>query len=220
MVRPSTTTFSGGTLATGTISTIDASVGTVTTVTIAQNLTGGGGIRLIGTDGTGGNALTNFTFTGDNDYTGATINCGRNPGRPAAANIQNSSSISILATNNSIGTLNLNLAANGLAFAGSLAGSGNLNINFFDPSGDTFAIKNIGTFTGAITLGANGNAGTLQVYGGTYGNISDAGSGSGVTIRRRTSPQSVRFYHSNQRHGHDWQCDLYRPDHGQFEVHP
>jgi len=191
--------FSGGTLANGTVSTIDASTGAFTTVTINQNLSNlsagspGGGITFIGTDGNNGTQPTMFSFGGTNTYTGPTTIAGGTL-NATAANIQNSSALNILSNTNpiafggvSVGTLDLNLGAGGLAYAGAIGGNGNLNINF-GAANTTFAVQNASSFTGTLTLGANGTAGTLQVYSGTFGNIGDTdptthvSSGSGVTI--------------------------------------
>jgi len=51
------------------------------------------------------------------------------------------------------GVANLTLAMNGLGYAGAISGTGNLNV-IFNTAGDTLAIKNASSFTGAIVLGA------------------------------------------------------------------
>jgi uncharacterized protein with beta-barrel porin domain len=187
-----TDNFSGGTLANGTVSTIDAGTGAFTSVTINQNLSDlvplsppGGGIILIGTDGNNGTAQTMFSFGGTNTYTGPTTIEGGTL-TVSGTNIEHSSALNITSYTNpvafggvSVGTLDLNLAAGGLAYAGAIGGNGNLNINFTNP-GDTFAVQNTSNFTGAIDLSHGANPGTLQVYSGTFGTIS--GAGSGVTI--------------------------------------
>jgi outer membrane autotransporter protein len=195
--------FSGGNMVNGTVSTINASSGYITSVTFDNALGGSGstgGLILEGTDGLNhgimATAPTVFTFDGLNTYTGPTTIAGGSL-TISAADIQdfsNSSSFTITSIANpvafggtSVGTLNLTLAANGLGYSGAIGGNGNLNISFTNP-GDTFAIKNASSFTGAITLGANGVAGNLQVYNGTFGNIGDTdptthvSSGSSVTI--------------------------------------
>src|SRR5262249_36196229 len=57
-----------GTLATGTVTTFDASSGTVTSVDIAGNLSGGGGI-----DFPGPATAPAFSFSGPPPYPGATV---------------------------------------------------------------------------------------------------------------------------------------------------
>jgi uncharacterized protein YhjY with autotransporter beta-barrel domain len=187
-----TDNFTGGTLANGTVSTINAGTGAFTSVTINQNLTDlvassppGGGITLIGTDGNNGTAQTMFSFGGTNTYTGPTTIAGGTL-TVSAANIENSSALNINSYTNpiafggvSVGTLNLNLAAGGLAYAGDIAGNGNLNINFGAPN-TTFAVQNASSFTGSIDLSHGTDPGTLLVYSGTFGSIS--GAGSGVTV--------------------------------------
>jgi uncharacterized protein YhjY with autotransporter beta-barrel domain len=159
-----------GTL-TGAGATIDAvTTPGVTTVTMAGNLSGNGGITFNGSAG------TVFSFAGVNTYTGATtINSGTLDAN--GVDIVNSSALNIGA----LGTLNLTLANGGLAYAGSLAGSGALNVNFAT-AGDAFVVQNASSYTGPITLGANGTGGVLQVYNGSFGNISDNGTASGVVI--------------------------------------
>lgn len=165
------------TLAANSVSTIDASLGTMGLV-VLDNLTGSGGITFLGTDGTNGTTLTTFFLGGTNNYTGATTIAG---GTLVAngADIANSSSLNI---NGSTSVLNLTLAAGGLGYAGALSGNGALQVNF-NTAGDTLAIQNASTFTGNISLGDDGaNQGNLQVYNGTFGNISENTAGSGLTV--------------------------------------
>ena len=193
-----TDSFAGGALSTG-ISTIDASVGTFTTVTIGQNLSGAGGINFIGTDGTHGNALTIFTFTGTNTYTGATEITGGTLD-VTADQIRHSSALGIFATSNSVGTLNLSLGGTSFTYGGVVTGTGNLNVNF-NAAAETLALTNTSNAVGSINvvLGANTgpNAsltpGTLQVYSGNFGNISEVGVGNSVTIGANTGLGSVTF---------------------------
>jgi fibronectin-binding autotransporter adhesin len=156
------------------VSTIDAvTTPGVTSVTMAGNLSGSGGITFEGTAGT-----TTFQFAGTNTYTGPTTIASGTLDAPAA-DITNSSALNIRST----GVLNLTLASGGFAYAGALGGSGALNI-IFNTAGNPFVVLNTSSYTGPITLGAGSSPtrGTLQVYSGTYGNISDNGTGSGVTI--------------------------------------
>ncbi|MCE0523166.1 MAG: autotransporter domain-containing protein [Methylacidiphilales bacterium] len=155
-------------------STIDAAtLPGISNVTLSGNLSGTGGITFNGTAGT-----TVFNLTGNDTYTGATtINSGTLNLQPNLAGVISSSALNIGAT----GILNLNLNAGGLAYAGSIGGTGALNVNFQN-SGDPFVVLNTSSYTGPITLGANGTQGTLQVYSGSYGNISDNGTGSSVVI--------------------------------------
>ncbi|HEV3271447.1 MAG TPA: autotransporter domain-containing protein [Candidatus Methylacidiphilales bacterium] len=158
-----------GTL-TGT-STIDAvTTPGVTSVTMGGNYSGTGGITFAGGAG------TTFQFAGTNTYTGPT---GISSGTLNATqgNITNSSALNIGAT----GVLKLTLNAGGFAYAGAIGGTGALKVNF-NTAGDPFVVLNTSSFTGPITLGANGTRGTLQVYSGTFGNIGDNGTGSGVEI--------------------------------------
>jgi uncharacterized protein YhjY with autotransporter beta-barrel domain len=153
-------------------STIDAvTTSGITSVTMGGNLSGSGGITFEGSAG------TTFQFAGTNTYTGATT-IASGTLNANAAQVSNSGALNMGST----GILNLTLANGGLAYAGALGGSGAFNL-IFNTAGDPFVVLNTGNFTGNITLGSNGvNKGTLQVYGGTFGNISDNGTGSGVTI--------------------------------------
>jgi uncharacterized protein YhjY with autotransporter beta-barrel domain len=174
-----TTTFTydfNGSLLANT-STIDASTAGLTDFTFGNPLTGNGGISLIGDGATifhfaselGGVGAAN-TYFGATSISHGTLNA-------LGADIVNSSNVNI----GTGGTLNLTLPMNGFAYGGALGGTGNLSINF-NTTGDTFAIKSPGTFTGAIVLGANGTSGNFQVYSGSFGNISPNGTASTVTI--------------------------------------
>jgi fibronectin-binding autotransporter adhesin len=177
--------FAGGTLqitSTGTFtdpldgtltgtSTMDATTTAgITTVTMGGNLSGAGGITFEGSAG------TTFHFAGTNTYTGATT-IASGTLNASQADITHSSALIMGST----GVLNLTLASGGFAYAGALGGSGALNVNF-NTAGDPFVVLNTSSYTGPITLGANGTRGTLQVYGGTFGNISDNSTASGVTV--------------------------------------
>lgn len=172
--------FGGGNLTANT-STINASSFTgANTVSFDNALTGAGGIAFIG------NGATVFTFASNNNplsaatnsYAGATgITAGTL--NAVGADVQSSSALAI-GTN---GTLNLALAAGGLAYGGVLSSTDNtgiLNVTFTNAAGDALVINNAATYTGSTNLGGGGHAGTLQVYNGTFGSIS--GAGSGVTI--------------------------------------
>ncbi len=146
----------------------------VTTVTMAGDLSGPGGITFEG------GAATTFQFTGDTTYTGAT---GIASGTLNATSAQIADSSALIIGNGGAipAVLNLTLGAGGFAYAGALAGPGELKVNFA-ANGDPFVVLNASSFTGAIILGANGNSGALQVYNGSYGNISDNGTDSSVVI--------------------------------------
>ncbi len=167
-----------GTLSNGT-STIDASSAGLDTYTFNNTLVDGtssGGISLIG-DGS-----TVFSFGGGttNTYTGVT---GVTAGilNTSVANIASSSTLSM----GSGGAINLtNLAPGGFTFngLGGLTGSGYLNVNLAQ-SGDTLTIASkSSSFTGTIGIGNNGNGGTVQLYGGTFGNIDFNNVSSDVVI--------------------------------------
>ncbi len=161
-----------GTLTGGT-STIDASAAALTTYNITVPFSGAGGISLIG------NGTTfNFTNVTANSYTGpTTITNGVLNVR--GADIAASSALNI----NGAGSIaNLTLTA-ALPFVGSLGGNGTLNAAF-DAAGDPLVILNAGNFTGSVNLTKTAAAGTLQLYGGTFGSINEspAASGSKVTI--------------------------------------
>ncbi|HUB66138.1 MAG TPA: hypothetical protein VL981_01480, partial [Candidatus Methylacidiphilales bacterium] len=184
--------FGGGVLSNG-VSTIDASTSNLTAFNLANPFSGTGGISFIGNGG------TVFQFTNDatnpNSYTGSTaINGGTLIVN--GSDIANSSSLGIGST----GTLKLNLsnlAANAtFDYAGSISGTGTLDVGFFNP-GDTLALTNptpgATSFTGNIVLGYNGTGGTLNIFNGTYGAISDDGTGSSVTIGTTTNSGIVNF---------------------------
>jgi fibronectin-binding autotransporter adhesin len=159
-----------GTL-TGGGATIDAATTAgVTNVTMAGNLSGTGGITFAG------GANTVFHFSGTNTYTGVT-DIASGTLDATQVDISNSSSLVMGAT----GVLNLNLENGGFAYAGTLGGTGSLKLNFAN-AGDAFVLLKSGSYTGLITLGANGTAGKLQVYNGNFGNINDNGTASDVVI--------------------------------------
>jgi len=173
-----------------TVSTIDTTQGTGTfaTFNLAQNLSGGGGITLIGTAGT-----TTFNLTGTNSYGGpTTITSGTLVS--TVDNVTDSSALSVGAT----GVLTLNLVAAGADTIGSITGAsgGMFNINFV-PSNDTLVATGLtDNFAGTITLGKNGTAGTLQLFNGAFGAI-DGGPGAGlassVIIGDGSTPSAVTF---------------------------
>jgi uncharacterized protein YhjY with autotransporter beta-barrel domain len=145
-----------------------------TTVNITGTLTGTGGLTFLGAS----NTIFNLSPTvGPDSFGGAmTINGGTL--NASMDDVGGSSSLNILG---STSTLNLALSTGGNAYAGGINGSGLLNVKF-KTAGDALVIDNASTFTGNIVLGSNGKSGTLQVYNGTFGNISDNNTGSGVTI--------------------------------------
>jgi len=153
------------------VTTIDAATTPgVTSVTMGGNYNGTGGITFEGSAG------TVFSFAGTNSYRGpTTITSGILDAN--ANDISSSSALNI----GSAGVLNLTLNAGGFAYAGSIGGSGPLNVNF-NTAGDPFVVLNTSSYTGPITLGANGTQGTLQVFSGTFGNIGDNGTASSVVI--------------------------------------
>ena len=155
---------------TGGTSTIDVSSTNLTEFDFMNPLSGPGGIALVG------NGDTAFFFSGSNSYTGSTS---IQNGFLEAAQDEISSSSSLII--GSTGELDLGLNAGGFAYAGSISGPGVLTLSFTN-AGDAFVMSNASNFTGNIVVGATGIPGVLQVYSGTFNNISDNGSGSGVTI--------------------------------------
>ncbi len=174
-----------GSLVSGT-STIDVSdkSGTLTgTFIFNQSLAGAGGISLVG------NGNTDFYFADlnpnapnaslFNTYQGST---GINGGTLFAtqADLQSSNALTVGAT----GTLNLTLDPNGvgMAITGPINGTGTIALQFNSTGTQTFVMPNANGFDGTVALGVNGNAGTLQIYNGTFENITDNGTSSSVTI--------------------------------------
>ncbi len=164
------------------VSTIDAvTTSGITTVTMGGNLSGTGGITFAGGAG------TTFQFSGINTYTGPTT-IASGTLNANAADISNSSAL-VIGTTGPPATLNLALGSSSLSYAGAISGNGNLNVNF-NAAGETLSLTNRGNSVSTvnITLGANTgpNAsltpGTLQVYNGSFGTISDNGTGSSVII--------------------------------------
>lgn len=162
---------------TGGTSTIDASVAGLTTFTFANALSGPGGLSLIGDGGTTfnfasfANAANNNTYTGSTSISSGLLNATQNDIAPTSS-----------LTLGVGGTLNLTLNAGGMAYANSISGPGQLALNF-NTAGDAFVMPNASNFTGSVVLDANGTTpGTLQIYNGTFSNITDNGTGSGVTI--------------------------------------
>jgi uncharacterized protein YhjY with autotransporter beta-barrel domain len=174
----STYVYNFGGLLTGGTSTIDVSSTPTGLFSFASALTGapGAGINLIG------NGSTIFDFASittpgvNNTYTGST---GISNGALNAT--QNDIALSNALILGSGGALNLGLNSGGMTYGGTISGPGSLLLNF-TTAGDTFAMPNANGFSGAIVVGANGTAGNLQIYNGTYSNISDNGTGSSVTI--------------------------------------
>ena len=170
-----------GTLTSG-VTTIDASQdATVTNVTMAGMLQGGGGIKFIGSS-----ASTAFSFGSNNTYTGATV---LQTGTLTATLAQIGSS-NLIELDNPASTLDLATATVGVNKLGAdLIGDGVLNVSFANPN-DTLELANpsASNFAGNINLGTTGtgtnnNAGTLQIFNGTFGAINDPfATGSGVTI--------------------------------------
>ncbi len=155
------------------VSTIDAvTTPGITSVTLAGNLSGQGGITFEGAAG------TTFQFTGTNSYTGPTTISGGTLD-VTGANIASSSALNIVGANT---VANLTVEAGGLAYAGAISGSGTLNVDFA-AAGAPFVVLNSSNFSGVLKLGAdNVNNGTLQLYGGTFNNIQEGAPGSGVVI--------------------------------------
>jgi fibronectin-binding autotransporter adhesin len=171
-------------------STIDGSTTPgVTSVTLAGNLSGTGGIIFNGA------TATNFQFGGTNTYTGLTeIASGMLNVSPA--DIMHSSQL-IIGVPGSTGVLNLALGASSFSYANPISGNGTLNVNF-NAANETLTLTNASNpvSTVGIVLSANTgpNAsltpGTLQVYGGSFGTISDNGTGSNVVIGDNTGTKT------------------------------
>ena len=163
------------TLASGTISTIDATTidpthGAFTSV-VMGSLTGSGGINFNGISGT-----TIFTFNGTNNYTGVTqITAGTLTTN--ASNVEYSSLLDVVSSNS---VLNLNVDAGGVALVGGLAGNGQINVAYTNAN-DALVLKSASNFGGTLNLGVGGTAGQLQVYSGTLANVTDA-SGAGNNL--------------------------------------
>ncbi len=160
------------TLRGGTVSTLDAA-GAV--INMNSNLSGNGGLNIAG--GNAVNYLGTMTYTGETDISGGTLNT-------SFQNIQKSNSLNIFS-----GTLNVSLASGGNTFKHSVYNAGLMNVNFAT-AGDTLVISGPVNSPGKISLGANGTQGNLQIFNGTFGDITDNGLGSSVTIGTAGSGQT------------------------------
>ena len=161
-------------------STIDASHAGLTTFTFSSGVSGAGGIFLLGNGSTvfdfasvaGGSADAN-SYTGVTGIAGGTLNA-------LGADIQTSSGL-LIGTAGSSGILNL--STGDLTYRGTVSGTGRLNVNFTG-AGETLTLTSGANAAGAVDIalgadtGPNASAtpGTLQVYSGSFGTISGAGS--------------------------------------------
>jgi len=195
-----TDNFTGGVLTN--TSTIDASLftGPTNTFTFTNALSGTGGINLVG------NGTTTFNFatigggapntnSGSTGIFGGTLNAFTDDFQNATA-----ASTLTIGTAGSPGTLNLAMGGGSGTIADAIAGNGTLNVNF-NAAAETLTLSNTGSLlsTVNIVLGANTGPeasltpGTLQVYNGTFGTISDNGTGSGVIVGTGTGTGTVNF---------------------------
>jgi uncharacterized protein YhjY with autotransporter beta-barrel domain len=182
-------TYNFGGSFTGGTSTIDASAAGLTSFTFANALNGSGGLNLIGNGSTvfdfasaGGGAAN--TYTGSTGIFAGTLNA-------TAADLSSagfSSSLTIGATGQPA-TLNLSMGSTSATLAQAISGNGTLNVNF-NAANETLSLTNGNSAVSSvnIVLGANtgpnasATPGTLQVFSGSFGNISDNGTGSNVII--------------------------------------
>jgi uncharacterized protein YhjY with autotransporter beta-barrel domain len=160
---------------TGSISTIDASATNVDTVNFSNSLVGAGGIAFVGS------GPTQFNFTMSNSYGGLTsITSG------TLNTIQQGINFSSGLNIGSGGVVNLNIndtAAGGFGYTGAVTGVGVLNA-VFTPGAKVLLLTDAGGFDGSIVLGAGvaGVTGTLQIYNGTYTDITDNSTNSDVVV--------------------------------------
>jgi uncharacterized protein YhjY with autotransporter beta-barrel domain len=153
-------------------STIDVSATGITTFNFQKLVTGPGGITLIG------NGNTNFYYTADANYSGMTSILAGVLNITNQNDIMNSSSVNL----GSGGYLNLTISSGGFQYNNGISGPGTLLLNY-TTAGDSFVMPNANNFTGKIVLGADGaNAGNVQLFNGSYSDISENAAGSTVTI--------------------------------------
>ena len=156
-------------------STLDTTQGGIT---LGGTLSGTGGFDIIG-----GNTVTFASPNGDITYTGATT-VANGTLVTNASNIAESSAINLPGPG-AASTLDLTVNAAGNQLAGTVTGAGVMNVAF---NGGALTLASTSNdFTGTINLGSNATAGTLQIFGGTFGAIADDGTGSAVTIGGNSS---------------------------------
>ncbi len=174
-----------GTLTGGT-STIDVSTSGITTFTFANALTGAGGINLVGNNVVGaGTTVFNFaaagnTYTGSTGISGGTLNATGADFATATAGTKLSFGTAATAAAT---VLNLTINAN-TTLPQAITGDGQLNIIFANPA-ETLTLSNTAASASTVNVeigAAAGNAGTFQVFGGTFGTVGDNGTASAVII--------------------------------------